>query len=140
MKAVISILLCLFLLAGCTVSQEPQTSQADTTAPSGYASGQVQTEMVYCQGNLYVREDAESLPDRPSGYSLLTTVSVSSDTVIPDTDGHAAHVPEGTAIYVGTSDTLHVFVYNESTRTYQLFIRSDQVENWWAGESKPTPP
>jgi hypothetical protein len=134
------ILLCILLLTGCDdpvpgttlVPSHPEDSV--TTIPKkeyGYASEQVQAELVYYGGTLYVCSGNVTTRELPTGYGFLTVVQSEDSYRVPDTDYAAAHLPVGTELYANMEDSKYLYVKKEGSYTYYRFIDAQYISPWW---------
>ncbi len=111
------------------LQQETVTElQTSPLAPTGYPEGEVQRIFLFYRDKLWVPldEDGSICEEVPGGYSEAATVQNEDNTIIPEKELSAAHLPVGTRIYAKAEDPEHIYVDESpadgSVRRYKKYV------------------
>ena len=137
----VAIVVCVILgLVGCANNTVDSTSGSDVptqtaTKPQdpqyGYPTKEIQTELVFYNGILYVSYSKASGKQLPDGYTMVGTVATEDGKVIPDQEFAATHVHVGAEIYAKAENTKFIYVKTEDSAQYACFMDSQYDAKWW---------
>ena len=114
------------------------TTESEEEKPTGYASDEIQAELIFVNDRLYVNapvyaddDDISNDGHLPTGYERVGEVTHVENKEEPDQDYEAAHVEIGTEIYVNASEPEYIYVKYTDPEHYRRFTLASEVTAWW---------
>ena len=118
-KKIVMILIAVLLVVGISVPAGKEILSA--TTPTGYRRGEIQRELLYAQGKLYLYAD-DFMKNLPSGAEEIGTIQKISNQSVPKSEMEASRLEVGLSVYRLNSSEKDQLIVKWSDSRYEVFV------------------